>query len=70
MTVRKAVSQAVTLSLPHRANHHAGAREPGGSPWLGLRGKVHSWAERMAVQGASWSAPGITHVVNELIVSS
>ncbi len=35
-----------------------------------LRGKVHSWAERMAVQGASWSAPGITHVVNELVVAS
>ncbi len=35
MTVRK----AVTLSPPHRVNHHAGAREPGGSPWLGRRGE-------------------------------
>jgi osmotically-inducible protein OsmY len=34
-----------------------------------LRGKVHSWNERMAVQGACWSAPGIAHVVNELTVS-
>ena len=33
-----------------------------------LRGKVHSWAERAAVQGAAWAAPGITQVVNELVV--
>lgn len=34
-----------------------------------LRGKVHSWAERSAAQGAAWSAPGIARVVNELNVS-
>lgn len=33
-----------------------------------LRGKVHSWAERSAAQGAAWSAPGISSVVNELHV--
>lgn len=33
-----------------------------------LRGKVHSWAERDAVQGAAWSAPGITQVINQLSV--
>ncbi len=33
-----------------------------------LSGRVHSWAERMAAQGAAWSAPGITNVVNELRV--
>jgi osmotically-inducible protein OsmY len=33
-----------------------------------LRGKVHSWSERAAAQGAAWSAPGITQVVNELQV--
>lgn len=31
-----------------------------------LRGTVHSWPERAAAQGAAWSAPGITSVVNEL----
>ena len=31
-----------------------------------LRGQVHSWAERAAAQGAAWSAPGVTQVVNEL----
>lgn len=35
-----------------------------------LRGKVHSWAERAAVQGAAWSAPGIAQVVNELKVEN
>lgn len=34
-----------------------------------LRGTVHSWAERAAAQGAAWSAPGVTSVVNELRVS-
>jgi osmotically-inducible protein OsmY len=33
-----------------------------------LRGKVHSWAEFNAVQGAAWSAPGVTSVINDLVV--
>jgi osmotically-inducible protein OsmY len=33
-----------------------------------LKGQVHSWAERTAAQGAAWSAPGITSVVNQLRV--
>jgi osmotically-inducible protein OsmY len=33
-----------------------------------LKGQVHSWAERTAAQGAAWSAPGITSVINELRV--
>jgi osmotically-inducible protein OsmY len=33
-----------------------------------LRGHVDSWAERGAAQGAAWSAPGITSVVNKLTV--
>jgi osmotically-inducible protein OsmY len=34
-----------------------------------LKGQVHSWAERKAAQGAAWSAPGISSVVNELRVA-
>jgi osmotically-inducible protein OsmY len=34
-----------------------------------LRGQVHSWNERTALQGAAWSAPGVLRVVNELTVS-
>ena len=35
-----------------------------------LKGKVHSWAERRAAQGAAWSAPGVTQVTNELVLSA
>jgi osmotically-inducible protein OsmY len=35
-----------------------------------LRGHVHSWAERNAVEGASWSAPGVTCVNNQLLVEA
>lgn len=35
-----------------------------------LRGKVDSWAEREAIQGAAWSAPGVSSVVNELSLAS
>jgi osmotically-inducible protein OsmY len=34
-----------------------------------LKGQVHSWAERTAAQGAAWSAPGVTTVVNQLRVA-
>lgn len=34
-----------------------------------LKGQVHSWAERNAAQGAAWSAPGITSVINQLRVA-
>ncbi|BEP55539.1 BON domain-containing protein [Variovorax sp. V118] len=33
-----------------------------------LRGTVHSWAERLAAQGAAWAAPGIASVQNDLRV--
>jgi osmotically-inducible protein OsmY len=33
-----------------------------------LESQMHSWAERTAAQGAAWSAPGITSVVNNLLV--
>ena len=34
-----------------------------------LHGKVSSWAERQAAQGAAWSAPGITDVTNKIEVT-
>jgi len=37
-------------------------------PYVTLRGKVHSWAERQAVQGVAWSAPGVASVRNELAI--
>lgn len=35
-----------------------------------LRGHVHSWAERNAAEGATWSAPGVSHVNNQLTVEA
>jgi len=35
-----------------------------------LRGKVVSWAERKAAQGAAWSTPGVASVVNNLLVEA
>jgi osmotically-inducible protein OsmY len=35
-----------------------------------LRGKVNSWAEREQAFSTAWSAPGVTHVSNELAVVS
>ncbi len=34
-----------------------------------LNGEVGTWAERTAANGAAWSAPGITQVVNHLMVT-
>jgi osmotically-inducible protein OsmY len=33
-----------------------------------LRGKVHSWAEKNAAEGVTWSAPGVSIVYNQLTV--
>lgn len=35
---------------------------------INLQGTVHSWAEFNAIQGAAWSAPGVTSVLNDLVV--
>lgn len=34
-----------------------------------LRGIVRSWAERHDAEAAAWSAPGVTKVEDELLVS-
>ena len=35
-----------------------------------LRGRVHSWAERNAAEGVTWSAPGVGRVDNQLIIDA
>lgn len=35
-----------------------------------LRGEVRSWSERDSAQRSAWSAPGVTHVKNELTIRS
>lgn len=35
-----------------------------------LHGHVHSWAERNAAEGATWSAPGVSRVNNQLTIDA
>ena len=37
---------------------------------ISVDGNVHSWTERNAAEGATWSAPGVTRVKNELTVGA
>ena len=68
-TVPTDVSNRIKDALARQAEREARAIEVSitGSTAT-LRGAVHSWAERNAAQGAAWSAPGVTLVVNELKV--
>ena len=34
-----------------------------------LKGTVHSWFERKAAEKAAWSAPGVMHVEDNLLVT-
>jgi len=49
-----------------REARHIDVKVDGGTVTLG--GVVHSWAERDAVTGAAWAAPGVRCVVDELLV--
>ena len=35
-----------------------------------LRGRVHSWAERSSAEGATWAAPGVSRVNNQLPIEA
>lgn len=65
--VERKIRDALARQAEREAKHVAVAVN--GSQ-VTLRGKVHSWAERNAVQGAAWAAPGVSLVVNDLAVDS
>lgn len=66
----KNVEQAIHDALQRQADHEAKHIEVSVSGDLvTLRGKVHSWAERTAAQGAAWSAPGVAKVINQISVT-
>ena len=63
------VEQGIQDALARQAQREAGhirVTVEGGTVWL--RGRVNSWQERDAAQGAAWSAPGVRTVINELVV--
>ncbi|PZP93884.1 MAG: OsmY domain-containing protein [Variovorax paradoxus] len=73
------VKPRVTMSSVERSIHDALARQADreakgievsvSGTQVTLRGKVRSWAERQAAQGAAWSAPGVGSVINALTVN-
>ena len=63
--VEKSIRQALHRQADRDAQHIE-VLVNGGQ--VTLRGKVRSWAERKAAQGAAWAAPGVANVVNNLLV--
>lgn len=65
--IQKSIESALKRQAEREAQHMQVLVE--GSR-VTLRGKVHSWSERQAAQGAAWSAPGVSNVTNELAITS
>ena len=65
--VEKNIQDALSRQAAREAKHVSIAVD--GSQ-VTLRGTVHSWAERDAVQGAAWASPGVSVVVNDLRVDA
>lgn len=64
------VEKSIRDALARQADREAKAIEVSvNGTQVTLHGKVHSWAERQAAQGAAWSAPGVGSVVNALTVA-
>ena len=65
--VEKKIHEALARQADREANRLAITVD--GSQ-VTLRGTVHSWTERNAVQGAAWATPGVSVVVNDLLVDA
>jgi osmotically-inducible protein OsmY len=52
----------------HAALHSQGIQVKSEDGKITLEGTVGSWAEKAAAEKAAWSAPGITHVENKLLI--
>lgn len=65
------LSQRITQALQRQALREAKRVEVAvDGTKVTLRGQVHSWQERDAVQGAVWAAPGVRTVINELHIGA
>jgi len=66
-SVEKGIHDALARQAERDAKHIEVAVN---GSYVTLRGKVRSYAERAAAQGAALSAPGVSAVVNELTVEA
>lgn len=64
--VTRRIREALTRQA-QREVKHLDVQVRGGT--VTLQGRVHSWHERNAAQGAAWSAPGVVQVINELTIA-
>ena len=69
--ISKRIHEALARKVEHQAEREAEREAKGiddvvSGHAVTLMGQVHSWSERTAAEGAAWSAPGITSVVNQL----
>jgi osmotically-inducible protein OsmY len=64
--VARRIREALTRQTEREVDH-LDVRTEGGT--VTLRGKVHSWHERDAAQGAAWAAPGVRAVINDLTIN-
>jgi osmotically-inducible protein OsmY len=64
--IQRKIQEAFRRSAEIDANHIT--VETNGSEVI-LKGKVRSWVEREEAERAAWAAPGVTKVVDEIVVS-
>ena len=63
------VSVTIQEALRRRAEQEAkGITVTATDSVVTLRGKVPTWADRRAVEGAAWSAPGVREIRDEILV--
>lgn len=66
--VKAAITAALVRSAQCEGEHTIVVTDTGGTVTLG--GTVHSMTERRDAERAAWSAPGVSNVVNELLVQN
>jgi osmotically-inducible protein OsmY len=63
------VKAKITEALRRQVDREVGHMEvKANGGMVTLSGKVNSWHEYDAAQGAAWSTPGVTAVINELVI--
>jgi osmotically-inducible protein OsmY len=64
--VHQRIQQALTRNATTDANNIKVERHNG---TITLRGTVRSWAERDEAESAAWAAPGVTDVIDDIVIA-